>query len=239
MAISEKTVELNISRTVIEKMRRYHQIKAYALGATQAQESMFGFDIEITDGAWSGGFVQYKRLHHVAGGFKRWNLNRTTHRDQHSLLLWIEATGIPVFYCLPNFDSEIELRRWTPPPLWTQAWWIKPSDIPVPPPIDKYHHLTLSPAGIWKVHSDEGKAFDPGLASFKSLEENWFDRLDKDIDLATIKTKLNKEIYRRWELINSDRLSSQSKSEKIERAEHGRYMGNILQGLGLISYSRE
>lgn len=55
MPISEKTVELNVSRTIVEKIRRIHQRQVYALGATQSQEAAFGFDIEVTDGAWTAG----------------------------------------------------------------------------------------------------------------------------------------------------------------------------------------
>lgn len=239
LPISEKTVELNVSRTVIEKMRRYHQIQAYALGATQAQESMFGFDVEVTDGTWSGGFIQYKKLYTMAGGLKRWNLNRTAHRDQHSLLLWLEAAGVPVFYCLPDFDDESQLRCWTPPPLWRKVWWIKPSVIPVPAPVDTHHHVTLSTSGVWKVHSGPGTIFDPGEASFNSVEKDWLDNPSNDLSLKSIKDMVNREVTRRWETVQASQNTPSGRSHREASAARARYMGNLLQGLGLISYSRK
>lgn len=245
MPISEKTVELNVSRTVIEKCRRFHQIQAYAVGATQAQEAKFGFDVEVTDGAWAGGFIQYKKLYKSASGIKKWNLNRTSNRDQHSLLLMLEASGIPVFYCLPDFDTESELRQWTPPPLWTQVWWVKPSSIAVPAPIDEHHHVTLDPSGVWKVFSENGEEFDPGDTSFDAVEQAWFRDKNRDVSLKSIKQLVNKEVDRRWRAIEDMRtglVSQESRRSdgtiRPNRAQ-ARYMGNLLQGLGLIAYMRE
>lgn len=245
MPISEKTVELNVSRTIIEKCRRYHQMQAYSLGATQTEEATFGFDIEVTDGAWSGGFIQYKRLYRLSSGVKRWNLNRTAHRDQHSLLLLLEQSGIPVYYCFPDFDDEATIKQWTPPSLWKQVWWVKPSSIPVPPPIDAHHHVTLDLSGNWQVHSDNPISFDPEDTSFESVERAWFGNKNENYSLEKIKNKINEFIENRWEIIGKNSIfSNVIADESYDFADakffsaKGMYMGNLMRGLEILSFQR-
>jgi hypothetical protein len=197
MPISEKTVELNVSRTVVEKLRRFHQRQVYALGATQAQEAAFGFDVEVTDGLWSAGVIQYKRLYVEPKGVHLWHLNRTAARDQHSLLLTLEAAGFLVLYCFPKFDDENTLRRWTPPSLWSQVWWVKPSSIPVPDPVDTFHKVRRTPSGVWTVSSEKPVEFDDPSTDFDvEFSHRLASRSDKHT-LRELKAKLNKELYRR------------------------------------------
>jgi hypothetical protein len=222
---------LNVSRTIIEKMRQTHQINAYAIGATQAQEQQFGFDVLATDGAWCGGFIQYKRLY-VSGNVHRWNLNRTKYRDQHTILCAVEAMGFPVFYCFPKFDSEATLRRWTPPSLWSQVWWVRPSAIPVPAPVDKHHHVTFNTAsGIWQVFSDEGVEFDPGDAEFFQVE-NQLLALDVGThSLEKLKKGVREIMTTRWHTITE----SPREEAESDRGLRG-YTSNVSRGLGLIAF---
>jgi hypothetical protein len=175
VGISEKTVELNISRVVIEKCRRTHQLQAYSMGLTQAQEAGIGADVFIeTMAGWTGGFIQYKAMHRQATGEYHWHLNRTTHRDQHSLLCILENAGYPVFYCFPMFDDASVIAGWTPPPLWKQVTWASPNAINVPAPIDKHHHVEwvppLAPAAAkWNVYSKNPTPIPP--RAFLSYDE--------------------------------------------------------------------
>ncbi|MFV8598609.1 hypothetical protein [Ralstonia pseudosolanacearum] len=234
MAITEKTVELNVSRTVVEKMRRTHRINAYAIGASQAQEAQFGFDVLMTDGSWCGGYIQYKRLY-ANGSIHRWNLNRTKHKDQHSLLLQLEASGFPVFYCFPKFDSEVTLRRWTPPSLWSQVWWVRPSSIQVPSPVDAHHHVTHNPAtGQWQVFSDVGKEFTPEPADFLGVETQLLELNIETHSLARLKEVTRKLLDARWSAIAN--LSDASKDDSRARA---RYASNVMRETGLIAFQTQ
>lgn len=197
MPISEKTVELNVSRTVVEKMRRIHQRNVYALGATQSEEAAFGFDVEVTDGAWSGGVIQYKRLYVQPGGAHRWHLNRTVARDQHSLLRVLEDAGFLVLYCFPQFDDEGPLRSWTPPSLWSRVWWVRPSSIPVPAPVDAHHDVERSPAGVWNVYSDDPQEFDNPTTSFDEYFARPMAQRQQQHSLAHLKKLINREIEER------------------------------------------
>lgn len=201
MPISEKTVELNVSRTVVEKMRRIHQRQVYALGATQAEEAAFGFDVEVTDGAWTGGVIQYKRLYAQPSGGHRWHLNRTTARDQHSLLLALENAGFLVLYCFPKFDDESTLRRWTPPSLWSQVWWVKPSSIPVPAPIDAHHDVERTTSGTWKVYSADPVEFEDPSTSLDDVFLNPMADREKQHSLERLKKRINEEVLARSEKV--------------------------------------
>ena len=234
MAITEKTVEQNVSRTIVEKMRRTHQINAYAIGASQAQETQLGYDVLTTDGSWCGGYIQYKRLH-ANGTVHRWNLNRTTHKDQHSLLLQLEAAGFPVFYCFPKFDSELALRQWTPPSLWSQVWWVRPSTIPVPAPVDTHHHVTFNTtSGIWQVFSDHGKRFDPGPTDFSGVEKRLLGLDVETHSLARLKEVTQKLLQARWR-----GLSNASDAAKEDVRGRARYASNVMRELGLLAFQTQ
>lgn len=178
MPVSEKTVELNISRVVIEKCRRLHQRPAYSMGLTQAEEAAIGADVFIeAEPGWVGGFIQYKAMHRQASGNLRWNLNRTQNRDQHSLLCALESAGYPTFYCLPMFDDASEIAAWTPPPLWTKVAWMSPNAMNVPAPVDDHHHVECVPATPsnpqqWNIYSDNPTPI-PGRAfwTYEQVEE--------------------------------------------------------------------
>lgn len=238
MPISEKTVELNVSRTVVEKMRRFHQIQAYALGTTQSEEQMFGLDVEVTDGSWSGGCIQYKRLYRSATGESRWNLNRTTNRDQHSLLCLLQQAGFPVFYCFPKFDTESELRQWTPPPLWTQVWWIRPKDLLVPPPVNDHHHLILDAAGKkWTIHSERGKLLDLPNTSFDEVEAEFVEAVAGAgaSTLAQLKRKINRFAQDSWK---THQEKSQQRNALSDASARNAYFGDLLQGLSLMALGK-
>ncbi len=225
MGISEKTVELNVTRTVIEKMRRFHRRPAYSIGATQTQEAQFGFDVDITDGSWSGGIIQYKRLYKQASsGAYRWNLNETKKRDQHSLLLWLEGLGLPVLYCFPKFDDEGPLRAWSPPSLWKQVWWVRPQDIAVPAPVDARHHVELSTAGVWAVFSEKGQTLKDPTVSF---EESFLRPLAKRQSKGSVKhlkEALNTAIEERSRTMGGP-----------ESSRAARYAASTLAGMQLIA----
>lgn len=178
MGISEKTVELNVSRVVIEKCRRTHRRPAYAMGLTQDQEATMGADVFVEDATgWTGGFIQYKAMHRQATGAMRWNLNRTTHRDQHSLLCILEDAGYPVFYCFPKFDHAAAVSAWTPPSLWEEVFWVRPNAIKVPSPVDTHHHVEYSTAGVWTVASEEPRGIpEEAFVSFEQVEAELLDR---------------------------------------------------------------
>lgn len=240
MAISEKTVELNVSRTVVEKLRRFHQIQAYALGTTQTEEQMFGLDVEVTDGLWSAGCIQYKRLYRPSAGVWRWNLNRTTSRDQHSLLCTLQQAGFPVFYCFPKFDSEAELRQWTPPPLWTEVWWIPPMDLTVPAPVDDHHHLILDAAGKWTIHSGNGTPLRLTPTSFNAVEIALVQAVQGNATLSVLKETINDFAQKSWVKYQKTRPARVAKTggEDVSAA-HGAYFGNLLQGLGLMALGKK
>lgn len=172
MGISEKTVELNVSRVVIEKCRRTHQRPAYAMGLTQDQEAGIGADVFIEDASgWTGGFIQYKAMHRQATGAMRWNLNRTTHKNQHSLLCILEDADYPVFYCFPKFDHAGAVSAWTPPSLLEEVFWVRPNAINVPAIVDAHHHVEYSSAGAWTVASEEPREIPSNaFVSFEQVE---------------------------------------------------------------------
>ncbi|TFI08643.1 MULTISPECIES: hypothetical protein [unclassified Herbaspirillum] len=232
MTITEKTVELNVTRTIIEKMRRTNQMNAYAVGASQGQEKEFGFDVLATDGTWLGEFIQYKRLY-VNGAKHRWNLNRTTYRDQHTMLCALEALGFPVYYGFPKFDSETTLRQWTPPSLWRQVWWVRPSVIPVPAPIDEHHHVIYDTAtGVWTVHSEDRLEFDPGDTDFSSVEKRLLDMNTETHSLKRFKDEYRKLMTKRWDAISS--VPDRTRRTNIHSLQS--YMRNAAKGRGIIVF---
>lgn len=213
-------------------MRRTNQINAYALGASQGQEKEFGFDVLATDGSWLGEFIQYKRLY-VNGINHRWNLNRTTYRDQHTILCEIESLGFPVYYCFPKFDSETVLRRWTPPSLWKQVWWVKPSAIPVPKPIDAHHHVIYNTAtGAWTVHSEDHVEFDPGDTDFASVEKRLLDMNIETHSLERLKDAYRTLMTKRWDAISNFPEKNQRPRVNSLRS----YLRNSGKGLGIIVF---
>jgi hypothetical protein len=153
MRVSEKTIELNRTRVVVEKCRRTHKQPAYSIGFTQDEEAhRWGADAAIDAAGWFGGFIQYKTLHREANGTCVWKLNRTKKKDQHSLLLGVEQGQLPVFYCFPKFETDAPLRRFAPPSLWSEVWWFKPSSLGIND--DEHHEVELSAGGVWSVCSE-------------------------------------------------------------------------------------
>lgn len=234
MAISEKTVELNVSRSVVNRMRRKYKVKAYALGTTQGEEQMFGLDVEVTDGTWSAGCIQYKRLYKMATpapGVSRWNLNRTKGRDQHTLLCELEAAGYPVFYCFPKFDDEAPLGD-SLPPLWKRVWWIRPSALVVPAPIDKHHHLTRDSAGTWLMYSSTGTPFELEPTSFEEVVNQLLGYRNSPQKLSQLKEQINNLSLKSWKKHRSNGVNKLTDAEvESEKAE---YFADLWRGMNLL-----
>ena len=243
MPISEKTVELNVSRAVVEKMRRYHQIRTYSLGTSQTEEQMFGLDVEITDGTWSGGCIQYKRLKKTTAG-DRWDLNHTTNRDQQSLLCTLQKAGFPVYYCLPKFDDESVLQRWSPPPIWEEVWWIPPLSLKVPKPVNDHHHLllrtTIAPGAkkatkTWWIYSENGLQLKLVPTPFEEVEAAFMKSLGSNATLGNLKSIVTNFAAESWHQYR-EKTALRLPEKGLEKLK-GAYFSNLLEGLGFMAFS--
>src|SRR5437016_4904662 len=113
--ISEKTVELNLSRQMCEWFQFLTGLPHFVVGPTQREEGVLGYDVEFVGGVRAV-LVQFKRAY-VAGNRWTWLLNRTRSTDQHSRLQSLEQTGLIVFYAFPHFATTADLQqygRWLP-----------------------------------------------------------------------------------------------------------------------------
>lgn len=64
-----------------------------------------------------------------------WKLNRTTRRDQHTRLQFLESLGYPVFYAFPHFATPAQLVALRRRLLVTTSWY----------PLPTYNHLADRP----------------------------------------------------------------------------------------------
>ena len=101
--ISEKTVELNLSRQIADWFQFMTLRQHFVIAPSQQDEGYLGYDVELV-----GGFrvmlIQYKRAY-VTGDRWTWRLNRTRLRDQHERLQRLEANGLLVYYGFPHFAT--------------------------------------------------------------------------------------------------------------------------------------
>ena len=149
--ISEKTVELNLTTEAINYAYTLTGRTHFAVGLTQAEESVFGVDVSI--GGGSALLIQYKRAY-VKGTTWTWHLNRTTKQDQHLRLQILESLGYPVYYALPYFStlSDVQKNRRK---LLLKTFAIRPSTInPIPGPTGHHDVRYDSISGVFSVHSE-------------------------------------------------------------------------------------
>ena len=204
------------------------------MGLTQDEEAGIGADVFIEDAnGWTGGFIQYKAMHRQPNGALRWNLNRTTHKDQHTLLCILENAGYPVFYCFPMFDDAGSISAWSPPSLYKKVTWIRPNAIGVPAPVDAHHHVecVFPPKGskpTWNVYSVvptpvPGKAF----ATFEEVEAELLAR--------PIKGALSAFIRRAARLVPAaSDLPPDQLADTFEK--YRQEIGDITRGLNLLAF---
>ena len=160
--ISEKTVELNTTAELLAWLYYVTRITHTAIGPSQRQEAVWGYDVSFHGGSTAAALIQYKRAY-VAGTVWTWKLNRTTRQDQHARLQFLESLGYPVFYAFPHFATPAQLvalrRR-----LLVATSWYPPSYIQPPGGSSGYHEVThdLS-TGRWQVSSPEPVDVRPPL----------------------------------------------------------------------------
>ena len=147
-SISEKTVELNLTVEVVNRLSFMFNYPAFAWGPTLRQEARWGFDAAT---GVSGRFIylQFKRAY-VDGAGHVFQLNRTAAKDQHKKLLALEAAGCAVRYALPRFTTlsfiASNRRRLLVPP---RTAWIAPSQVPMPNGGIGHDDLHIHPGRRW------------------------------------------------------------------------------------------
>lgn len=158
--ISEKTVELNLTTELINWLYTVTEQTHYALAPSQREEGTLGYDVALLG---SGAIlIQYKRAY-VEGTNWSWNLNRTQQKNQHSLLLDLEAQGFPVFYALPHFNTpaHIAARRRR---LLLDTFWFPPSSIRPPGGPNGHHEVHYDESSRrWWVTSQQEVEMPPPL----------------------------------------------------------------------------
>lgn len=191
-AISEKTVELNLSIEIANFLFSRHGRPAFAWGPTLRQEARWGFDAAY---GLQGHFIyiQFKRAH-AEGPGHMFELNRTAARDQHRKLQMLEAAGVAVRYGLPLFTSlrhvEVNRRRLLVPP---HTAWIRPSQIPMPNGGVGHHNLHIHPGRRWITSDpvelpmgDDHPFLSGGMDELTVFEdggaERWASIFDKVLD---------------------------------------------------------
>src|SRR5687768_4696683 len=106
--ISEKTVELDVTAEMLAWLRWVTGDTHTAIGPSQAQEAILGYDVSFHASSTAAALIQYKRAY-VNGSLWTWRLNRTKRKDQHVRLQLLEAQGSPVFYAFPHFATVANL----------------------------------------------------------------------------------------------------------------------------------
>ena len=165
--ISEKTVELNLTTELTNWLWKRLRAEFVAISPSQREEGRLGFDVSMQASGFAF-FVQYKRAH-LHGVKYTYYLNRTSTKDQHAKLLRLEKTGVPVFYALPLFTTDLDvftLRR----KLLLHTLWLSPSDIPVPNGGVGWHEVHYnSSTKKFCVSSDDRIEFKPSFYDINAL----------------------------------------------------------------------
>lgn len=161
--ISEKTVELNITAELLAWLRYMTGVTHTAIGPSQQEEAVWGYDVSFHGGATAAALIQYKRAY-VNGTVWCWKLNRTKRQDQHARLQYLESIGFPVFYAFPHFATPAELvtsrRR-----LLVRTTWYPPSYIQPPGGSTGFHDVTFDTfTGRWQVSSPDPIDLHPPVA---------------------------------------------------------------------------
>lgn len=167
--ISEKTVELNVTAELLNWLGYATGVVHTAIGPSQQQEGVLGYDVSVHGGSTAAALIQYKRAY-IAGSDWTWHLNRTKSRDQHARLQLLQASGYPVFYAFPEFatvSSLVALRR----RLLVNTFWYPPLSIN-PPGGPKGHHEVQfnSITGNWSVSSPDRVSLAPPLGIREVVE---------------------------------------------------------------------
>lgn len=160
--ISEKSVELNTTAELLVWLYYVTGITHTAIGPSQQEEAVWGYDVSFHGSSTAAALIQYKRAY-VAGSVWTWKLNRTKRRDQHVRLQFLESLGYSVFYAFPHFATPAELvafrRR-----LLVQTSWYPPSYIQPPGGSSGHHEVTHDVStGKWQVSSPDSIDLRPPL----------------------------------------------------------------------------
>ena len=131
-----------------------------AIGPSQPQEAVCGYDVSFHGGSTSAALIQYKRAY-VDGAVWTWKLNRTARQDQHKRLQLLESLGYPVFYAFPYFATPTDLvalrRRLLPATFWYPPSYVQPPGGP-----SGHHEVTYHVGtGKWQVSWPESVDLRP------------------------------------------------------------------------------
>lgn len=158
--ISEKTVELNLTTELVNKIYKATGNRPYILAPSQRQEGTLGYDVALGQTQGQGVLIQYKRAYVNTPNKYEFHLNRTATRDQHQRLQVLESLGIPVFYAFPIFHlpaEVIQYRRY----LLVHTKFVRPSRIrPVGGPTGHHDVIYDSDVNKWTVHSSQGSPIE-------------------------------------------------------------------------------
>jgi hypothetical protein len=160
--ISEKTVELNTTAELLPWLQYVTGFVHTAIGPSQREEAVWGYDVSFHGGSTAAALIQYKRAY-VSGTVWTWKLNRTTRQDQHARLQFLQSLGYPVFYAFPHFAMPaqvVALRH----RLLLATWWYPPSYINPAGGPSGHHDVTYDTSnGRWQVSSPEPTDLRPPL----------------------------------------------------------------------------
>jgi len=116
--LTEKTLELNVLKNMLEDIQKNFSSTAYLYGFSLRHESATGMDASIrVPGNPSMLALQFKKAVNKNGPIYVFNFNNNVYRDQHNML-YLSAlfTSHPpsIFYALPAFADINELSRSSP-----------------------------------------------------------------------------------------------------------------------------
>lgn len=188
--LSEKSVELNLTAELLTWLRYVTGVTHTAIGPSQAEEGVWGYDVSFHGGGSAAALIQYKRAY-VNGSIWTWRLNRTKRQDQHARLQFLESVGYPVFYAFPQFATPSQLAAWRRR-LLTATWWYPPSYINPPGGPTGHHEVTLdTSSGVWTVHSPEPVQIRPPL-TIAALAHELEEHAERDMSIEEFVSTINR-----------------------------------------------
>lgn len=116
--LTEKTLELNVLKNVLEDIQRTISHTAYLYGFSLKHESRTGLDANIrVRGNPLMLALQFKKAIRRRGSVYVFRFNNNTYYDQHNMLYltsWLTRSRSSVFYALPAYADINELSRSSP-----------------------------------------------------------------------------------------------------------------------------
>jgi len=171
--LTEKTLELNILKNMLEDIQHNFSPTAYLYGFSLRHESMTGMDATIrVPGNPDMLALQFKRAVIRNGPIYVFKFNNNVYRDQHNMLYLSALFASPprsVFYVLPAFADINELSR-SSPNFLAGTYLLDPR--PIGPVNDRHiHSMVADISSRTCVISSEFSKEKIRLYSWKAISE--------------------------------------------------------------------